>query len=143
MVLDLDFRADSVYSCPACNVDLTSGSGDDVREKSHMVHKDLSFINDILRQQPLSPNRTTPLGEAHVPVEKRLLVHSNFTDFWRSHNFAVQAGCQGFSLVDMDGKTVEIGRQRRNITWRRSTTGYGPKRTVVQLHHGLESRLNQ
>ncbi|KAM0794755.1 hypothetical protein BDR22DRAFT_967506 [Usnea florida] len=54
-------------------VDLTGGGGGHVREKSRMVHKALSFVTDILRQQPLLPNRTIPLGQARVPVEKRLL----------------------------------------------------------------------
>ena len=57
-------------------VDLTGGGGGGVREKSHMVHKALSFVTDVLRQQPLLPNRTVPLGQARVSVEKRLLVHT-------------------------------------------------------------------
>ena len=122
-------------------VDLTGG--DDVREKSHMVHKVLSFIIDVLGQQPLLSNRTIPPGKALVPVEKRLLVHCDFTEFWCSDDFSVQAECQGWSPVDMGGKKVEVGQQGKKITWRRSTTGCGPKRAVVQLHHGLRSRPNQ
>ena len=121
-------------------VDLTDG--DDVREKSHMVHKVLNFIINILGQQPLLSDRTIPLGQALVPVEKRLLMHRDLADFWRSNDFSVQAECQGWSLVDIGCRKIEIGQQRKKRIWRHSTTGYGPKRAVVQLHHGLGSRQN-
>lgn len=122
-------------------VDLTGG--DDVREKSYMVHKVLSFIVDVLGKQPLLSNRTIPLGQPLVPVEKRLIMHRDFADFWRSHDFSVQDECQGWSPVDMGGRKVEIGQQSKKIIWRRSTTGYRPKRAVLQLHHGLGSRPSQ
>ena len=121
-------------------VDLTGG--DDVREKIHLVHKVLNFIIDVLGQQPLLSNRIIPLGQALVPVEKRLLMHRDFADFWCINDFSVQAECQGWNPVDMGGRKVEIGQQRKKTIWRRSTTGYGPKRAVVQLHHGLGSRPN-
>lgn len=108
---------------------------DDVQERSRMVHKALNFITEILGQQPLLPNRTIPVGQALVPVEKRLLVHRDFADFWCSDGLIVQAECRGWSPVDIDGKKVEVGQQCKNITWQRSTTGYGPRRTDVQLHH--------
>ena len=104
-------------------VDLT---GNDVQEKCHTVHKVLSSIIDVLGQQPLLLSRTIPLGQALVPVEKRLFMHRDFADFWHSNDFIVQAECQGWSPVDMGGRKVEIGQQCKKITWRRSTTGYRP-----------------
>ena len=77
---------------------------DNVQEKSRMVHKTLTFITDILGQQPLLPNRTIPLGQALVVVEKRLLVHREFADVWCSDEFTAQAECRGWSPVDMDGR---------------------------------------
>ena len=115
---------------------------DDVQEKSCMVHKALTFITEILGQQPLLPNRTIPVDQDLVPVGKRLLVHRDFAGFWCSDGFTVQAECRGWSPFDMDGKKVEIGQQCKNITWRRSTTGYGPKMTDVQLHHRRVLRPN-
>ena len=89
-------------------IDLTGGG--DVREKSHIVHKVLSLIIDVLGQQPLLSNRTIPLGQALVPVEKRLLVYRDFADFWRPNNFIVESECQGWSPVDTGGRKVEIGQ---------------------------------
>ena len=116
-------------------VDLSGG--DDVREKSHMVHEVLSFIIDVLGQQPLLSTRAIPLGQALVPVDRRLRMHSDLADFWRSNDFSVQDECQGWSPLDLGGRKVEIGQQCKKIIWRRSTTGYSPKRAVVQPHHRL------
>ena len=95
---------------------------DDVSEKSQIVHKALNFIIKIMSQRPLLPNDTIPPGQTLVSVGKRLLVHKDFADFWSSDDFTVPGESQGWSPVDRNGQSVEIGQECRIITWRRSGT---------------------
>ncbi|CAF9942521.1 MAG: hypothetical protein ALECFALPRED_009785 [Alectoria fallacina] len=103
---------------------------DNVQEKSRMVHKALNFIIEIMGQKPPLPSSINPAGQALVSVEKRLLVHRDFAGFWSSHEFTVTAEIRGWSPVDNNGQSIDIGRECKSIIWRRSGTSYAPNKRL-------------
>lgn len=97
---------------------------DSMQEKSHTVHKVLSFIIDIMGQRPPMPDKNKPASQVLVSVEKRVLIHRDFAGFWCSDHFLVPAERQGWISLDTNGQTVSIGRECKGIMWRRSPAGH-------------------
>ena len=104
--------------------------GLDVQEKSRMVHKALTFIIEVLAQRPPVPDQSLLPCRALVSVGKRLLLHRDFAGFWCSDSSTVPAVKYGWIRVGSSGQGVEIGYERKNITWQRSGTARVPRKVL-------------
>ncbi|CAF9922128.1 hypothetical protein IMSHALPRED_005356 [Imshaugia aleurites] len=112
---------------------------DNVREKCLIVHKALKFMIEIIGHHPTVPKSITPIGQEMVSVENRVFLHRDLADFWPSDEFTVPAEMKVWIPTDTNGQIVEIGQDRKSITWRRTGTPHFKNNMSYGYWGGLPS----